>query len=117
LKLNLILSDEGLALVVNLLGEFGRDGMVSSCVLDDQALVTLHALEDMGLLYRPFSNICPLLFLSRALRVLLGMGWLPPFLPVVCELLDEIGLDGCGLRKMWLVNCLIKYHTILDERC
>jgi hypothetical protein len=117
LKLNLILSDEGLALVVNLLGEFGRDGMVSSCVLDDQALVTLHALEDTGLLYRPFSNICPLLFLGRALRILLGMGWFPPFLPVVCELLDEIGLDGCGLRRMRLVNCLTKYHTILDERC
>ena len=89
------MNNESLALVFNLLWELGRDGVVGSGVLDDKALVTLHTLEDMRLLYSPFSNISPLLILlSRALGILLSMGWLPSGLPIVCELLNEIGLDG-----------------------
>jgi hypothetical protein len=66
LKLHLVLDNESLALVLNLLREFGRDSMVSSCVLDHQTLVSLHTLEDVRLLYSPLSNICPLLILVGA---------------------------------------------------
>jgi hypothetical protein len=67
--------------------------MMSCSVLDDKTLVALHALVDMGLLYSPFSNICPFLVLVRTLCVLLGMGRLPSCLPIVCELLEEVGLE------------------------
>jgi hypothetical protein len=97
LELDLVLDDEGLALVIDLLGELGRDGVVGSWVLDHQALVTLHSLEDMRLLYRPLSNVGPLLVLVGVLGVLLGVGWLPAGIPTICELLDEVALDGAGL--------------------
>lgn len=99
LELDFILNHERLALVVDLFGEFGRDGMVSSCVLDNQALITLHTLEDMRLLDSPFSNICPFLILVGALGVLLGVRWFPSRLPVVCKLLNEVGLDFSWLAK------------------
>jgi hypothetical protein len=59
LKLNLILYNQSLALVVNLGGKFGRDSMVSSGILDDETFVTLHARVDSGLLYGPLSNVRP----------------------------------------------------------
>ena len=99
LKLDLVLDDECLALIIDLLGELGRDGMMSRCVLDDKALVALHALVNMGFFYSPFSYICPLLILVGALCVLLGMGWLPSCLPIVCELLHEVTLDLGRLRR------------------
>lgn len=63
MKLDLILNNEGLPLVINLLWELGRDGMMSCGILDDKTLIAVHALEDMRLLYSPFSNICPFLIL------------------------------------------------------
>ena len=99
LKLDLVLNNESLALIVDLLWEFGRDGVVSSRVLDNETLIALHSLEDSWLLDSPFSNICPLLIFVRTLGVLLGMGWLPSRLPVICELLDEVGLDGGVLQR------------------
>jgi hypothetical protein len=99
LKLDFVLDNECLSLVINLLGELGRDGMMSCSVLDDKTLVALHALVDMGLFYSPFSNICPFLILVRTLCVLLGMGWLPSGLPIVCELLKEVGLELSRLRR------------------
>ena len=51
LRLHLILDNKGFTLVVNLFGEFGRDGVVSGRILDDQALVALDSLEDGRLLY------------------------------------------------------------------
>jgi hypothetical protein len=99
LKLDFILDNKGLALILNLLWEFGRDSMMSSCVLDNQALVAFHAFEDMRFFDSPLSNICPFLVLVRALGILLGVRWLPSCLPVVCELLDEVGLQLCGLQK------------------
>ena len=94
LKLYLILHDQSLALVVDLLWEFGRNGMVSSSILDDESFVALHTLEHSWLLDSPFTNVCPfLVFLLRALGVLLGVRWLPSLFPVVCELLDEVTLD------------------------
>lgn len=94
MELDLILDNEGLALVVNLLGELGRDGMVSSWVLDHQALVALHSLEDMWLLYSPLSDVRPFFIFVGALGVLLGVGRLPAGVPAICELLDEVTLDG-----------------------
>lgn len=94
LELDLVLNDEGLALIVNLLGELGRYGVVGGCVLYNQTFVTLHALVNMGLLDSPFSDVGPfLIFLLGVFVILLGVGWLPSGLPIVCELLDEIGLD------------------------
>jgi hypothetical protein len=91
------LDNKSLALIVNLLWEFGRDGVVSSSVLDDKSLITLHALEDMWLFYSPLSNICPLLIFVGVLGILLSMGWLPSGLPVIRELLNEVGFDGSRL--------------------
>lgn len=97
LKLDLILDNKRLALGVNLLSELGGDGVVSGRVLDNQALVTFHALEDVRLLNSPLANIGPLLILIRVLCVLLGVGRLPSRLPVIGELLKERSLEGSGL--------------------
>jgi hypothetical protein len=93
------LDNECLSLVLNLLGELGRDGMMSCGILDDKTFVALHALIDMRLLYSPLSNVCPFLILVRTPCVLLGMGWLPSCLPIVCELLEEVGLELGRLRR------------------
>jgi len=86
LKLDLILDDQGLALGVNLLGELGRDGMVSGSVLHDQTGITLHALVNRRLLDSPLADVGPLLI---ALNVFLGMRGLPPLVPALGELLEE----------------------------
>ena len=99
LKLDLILDNEGLILVIDFLGEFGRDSMVSGRVLDNEALVALDALVLDGLLDSPFSNVRPLLLLLvGAGRVLLRVRRLPALLPVIGELLQEVGLERSGLR-------------------
>jgi hypothetical protein len=89
------LNNEGLALVVNLLGELGRDGVVRSGVLQHQTLVALNALEDGGLLDGPLSNVGPVLL--RLGILLLGVRWSPSLLPVVGELLQEGSFEGGGL--------------------
>ena len=61
MQLNLILDDKSLALVVNLLGELGRDGVVSSSILGDEALVANQATVDGRLLNRPLANVGPFL--------------------------------------------------------
>jgi hypothetical protein len=63
LKLDLVLNNESLALVLNLLWELGRNGVVSGRVLDDETLIAFHPLEDSWLFDGPFSNVCPLLIL------------------------------------------------------
>jgi hypothetical protein len=75
LRLDLVLNNQGLALVVNLLGEFGGDGVVGSGVLYDQTLVTIDPLEDGRLLDSPFANVGPVIL---RLVVLLRVGRLPP---------------------------------------
>lgn len=80
--------------------------MVSGGVLDDKTLVALDALEDGGLLDRPLADVSPLLVLLLVLGLLLGVGGLPALLPVVGELLDEVTLDGGGLRAdMLAIGC------------
>jgi hypothetical protein len=95
LELDLVLDDKGVVLVVNGLGELGRDGVVGSLVLDDETLVSLHALEDRGLLGRPGADVGPLLVVG--LDILLCVRGLPAVLPVVCELLEEGRLESGGL--------------------
>lgn len=86
MRLDFVLNHQGLALVVNLLGELGRDGVVSSSVLHDQTLVALNTLEDGGLLDCPFTDVSPLIL---GLGILLCVGRLPPRIPAVCELFQE----------------------------
>lgn len=97
LRLDLVLDHKGLALVVNLLGELGRDGVVSGRVLDDQTLVALNTLEDGGLLDRPLANVGPVLVGLGV--ILLCVRTLPPGLPVVGELLKEGSLKSGRLER------------------
>jgi hypothetical protein len=109
LKLDFVLDNECLSLVLNLLGELGRDGMMSCSILDNKAFVALHALVYMRLLYSPLSNVCPFLILVRTLCVLLGVRRLPSCLPIVCELLEEVGLELGRLRRKKLARqCAIE---------
>ena len=62
-------------------------------ILDDQALVTLHTLVDGGLLDGPLADVGPFLGFVLALGVLLGARLFPALLPIVGELLEEVGLD------------------------
>src|SRR5690242_1556688 len=91
LKLNLVLNDQGVVLVVDRLGELGGNGVVSSLVLDDKTLVTLNTLQDGGLLDGPVADVSPLLVIG--LDVLLCVRGLPSVLPVICELLEEGSLE------------------------
>jgi hypothetical protein len=50
LKFDLVLNNQVLALGVNRLRELGRDGMMSSLVLDNETFVTLHSLQNHRLL-------------------------------------------------------------------
>lgn len=75
LQFDLVLDHEILALVVDLLGKFGRYGVVSRLVLQNKTLVVLDALEDGRLFNSPVADVGP--FLLAALRVLLGMRCLP----------------------------------------
>jgi hypothetical protein len=97
LKLDFVLYDQSLALVINLGGEFRRNGMMGSWVLEDEAFVALHARVDSGLLYRPFSNVRPVFFTLGVL--LLRMRNLPSCLPVISELFEEGSFQGGRLCK------------------
>ena len=46
LKFDLVLDNQVLVLGVNRLRELGRDGMVSSLVLDNETFVAFHALQN-----------------------------------------------------------------------
>lgn len=97
LRLDLILHNKGLALVVNLLGELGRDSVMGGRVLDNQTLVAHHTGEDGGLLDSPLANVRPVLLRLRV--VLLSVRALPPGFPVIGELLQEGGLESRGLNN------------------
>ena len=93
MKLCLVLNYKGVVLVGDCLGEFGRDCVVGSFVLEDKTFVALDTTKNGGLLNRPGSDVSPLLLSV----LLLCVGWLPSRLPVVCELLQERGFEGRGL--------------------
>ena len=91
MKLDLILNNKGVFLVVDLLGKFGGDGMMSCWILYYQTLILLNGLEDMGLLNSPLANVCP--FFGSLGIFFLGMRWLPACFPVIRELFKEFGFD------------------------
>lgn len=95
LELGLILDNQGVILVVNGLWELGGDGVVGSLVLEHKTLVAVNATEDTWLLDGPLSNVCPILLSALLLR----LRSLPSRLPVVCELLEEWGLESGGLFR------------------
>lgn len=69
--------------------------MVGSCVLHNQTGIAFHALVDSGLLDGPLADVGPLLFvIGGALRILGCVGRLPPRVPALAELLEEVALDG-----------------------
>lgn len=92
LRLDLILNNQGLALVINLLREFRRDSMVGGRVLYNETLVSVDTLEDSGFLNGPFTDVGPVLF--RLGVILLRMGWRPPRFPIIGELLEERSFEG-----------------------
>lgn len=98
LRLHLVLNNESLALVVNLLGELGRDGVVGGRVLDNQTLVAHHTGEDGRLLNCPLANVSPVLLCLGV--ILLRIRALPPSLPVIGELLEEGGLQSSRLKAI-----------------
>lgn len=98
LKFDFVLDDEGLALVVDDRREFGRDGVVGSCVLHNKALVTHNSREDSGFFDRPLPHVGPILL---ALGVLLfGMGGGPSRVPVVGELFEEGSFQSGRLAEV-----------------
>ena len=109
LKLDLILNHKGVVLVVNGLGEFGRNGVVGSLVLDDQSLVTLHALQHGRLLNRPSANVSPLFVVG--LDILLRVRGLPSGFPVIGELLQEGGFKFGGLHRHCQHRARLHHHT------
>lgn len=62
--------------------------MMSGWVLDDQALISLNGLEDMGLLDRPLADICP--FFGSLRIFFLCVRRFPARLPVIGKLFKEI---------------------------
>lgn len=81
--------------------------MVSSGVLDDKTLVTVHALVLVRLLNSPLANVGP--FFSSLVRlvlarvILLGSRSLPSLLPALGELLKERGLKSGRLQRRELL--------------
>lgn len=97
MRLHFVLNHQGLALVINLLGELGGNGVVSGGVLHDQTLISIDTLEDSGLFDGPFTNVGPFVL---GLVILLRGRRLPACLPVVGELLKERSLEGSGLQEV-----------------
>ena len=100
LRFHLILNHQRLALVVNLLGEFGGNGMVSRSVLHNKTLVALNSLENGRFFDGPLTNVGPL-FLRLGV-VLFGLGRSPSGFPALGELFEER-----RLQVGWLVNAKV----------
>ena len=84
MKLDFILYNKSLSLVVDGCREFGGDGMMRGCVLHDQPLVTCDSGKDSWLFHRPFADIGPVLVTLGVL--LFGMRRSPSRVPIVGEL-------------------------------
>lgn len=98
LKFDLILDNQWLLLWVDGLFENGRDGVMSSLVLDHKTFIANHAIEDMWLFDSPVADECPFLGILFLVVLLLCVRSLPPCLPIVCELFQEgSAFDGRGL--------------------
>lgn len=62
MELNFVLDHQGLALVIDLLVEFGGDGVMCGGILDDKAFVAINGFQHVWFLDGPLSNIGPVLF-------------------------------------------------------
>ena len=101
LKLDFILYHQRLPLIVDLLGELGRDGMMGRLVLHHQALVAFYPFEHMRFFDGPLANVRPLLVGLFILLVLflLSMRGRPSRVPVIGELFDK-----GALQVGWLIT-------------
>lgn len=95
LRLDLILNHQRLALVINLLGELGRDGVVSGRILHNETLVAFNSLENGRLFDGPVTDISPVILRFRVL--LLGVGRDPSGIPAFGELFEERRFQVCRL--------------------
>lgn len=71
-------------------------------VLYNKPLITLNAFQDMGFLNGPFANVRPF-FVGLGIFFLCMRG-LPPGLPLIRELFDEICFDPCGRLQESLIH-------------
>ena len=95
LKLDLVLDNERVLLVVDLLRELCGDGVVGSGGLCHEALVAFN--DDLGrVLDLPFADVAEGFAANRSL--LCGLGGRPPLGPLLGELLEEGGLDRSRLE-------------------
>jgi hypothetical protein len=106
LRLDLILDNKSLALVIDLLRELGRDGVVGRDILNNQTLVSVNTLVDGRFLNGPFADISPILL--RLGVFLLGVRRSPPRFPVVRELFQEGSFKAGRLKRLKSAN---KGHT------
>jgi hypothetical protein len=95
LRLDLILNHQRLALVINLLGKLGGDGVVSGGILHNETLVALDSLENGGLFDGPVPDIGPVILRRRVL--LFGVGRDPSGIPAFGELFEERSFQVCRL--------------------
>jgi hypothetical protein len=106
-----VLYDEGLSGVVDHRRKGGRNGMVCSGILDDESFLPDHALQNVGFLDGPLSDVAKLLL--AGLYLLGGMGRRPPFRPIGCELFDKQSLDRGGLYvSNWLRSAYCERRQI-----
>lgn len=97
LRLNLILNHQSLALIVDLLGEFGGNSVVGCSVLHNKALVALHSLQNRRLLDLPGTNVGP--FLLGPGVILFGVRRSPSGFPAIGELLEEGSFESGRLER------------------
>ena len=114
LRLDLILNHQSLALVVNLLGELGRDSVVSSRVLHDETLVALHSVKNGCFFNSPVTDIGPVFV--RPGVVLFGVGSSPSGFPALGELFEERCLQvGRLISKLAGVDVVVGGGTMLAQ--
>lgn len=97
LWLDFVLDNKSFALVVNLLGELGGDGVMSGGILQHQTLIALDTLEHGGFFDGPLPDVSPVFV--RGGIFLLGMGRSPSLIPVIGELLQEGSFEGGRLKR------------------
>lgn len=114
LRLHLILNHQSLALVVNLLGELGGNGVVSCDILHHETLVAFHSLENGRFFNGPFTDKSPLILGLGVL--LLSLGRDPSRFPALGELFQERRFQGCRLLLTKVSWCWDLAVTLNQEQ-
>ena len=65
--------------------------MMSCRVLYNETIILLNGLKDMGFLDGPLADVCP--FFGSLGIFFLCVRRLPPCIPVICKLLEEVCFD------------------------